>query len=165
MNTENRIKVSVLRILAFTLVLCVVAVAAFAFSEMLVERLLRGIDASKDANKNAIWVLGHMENLLFFPIVAFFGALLYRNVEDNETRAIFHKEKKIGFILLFIFVYFAFLPYYVTQNMAGDMSVFDAIGDKVLWFSTQVIPLLALIMYHSDREKKYLCDLERGEVK
>lgn len=163
MNKNKKIKVSVLRILAFSLILCLLTALVFGFSEALFERLSRNVDQESDNTKNTRWVLGHLENLLLFPVLAISG-LLYGKREDVSLTLVHHKEKKISFVILFIFTFFVFLPYYVTQNTFGDMSAFAVLGDKTMWFATQVIILSSLIMYHSAREAHFVALLEeKGE--
>ena len=151
---DNRIKVSILRILAFSMLLCVLTVATFSFSEILFERLSRGVNQTSDNTKVTRWILENGKNILLFPILAIFGAVCYRKNDDDAINAIYHKEKKIQLIVLFVFLYFVFLPYYVHHNMAANVSVIEVLGDKVVWFTVQIIPISALIMYHSDRADK-----------
>lgn len=162
MENNKKIKVSVLRLLAFSLVLCVLSVAVFALSDALIEKLSRDVGPTSDNTKNTLWVLGQAENLLLFPVLAL-ACLLYGNRDDAALRACHHKEKKIAFALLLIFMYLVFFPYYVSHNMAGDMTAFDAVGDKAVWFVTQIIPISALIMYHADREKAFLASSNETE--
>ncbi len=70
--------------------------------------------------------------------------------------AVYHREKKISLVILLVFLYFVFLPYYVSQNTAGNIDVFEAVADKAVWFASQFIFILALIMYQADRENKLL---------
>ena len=151
---DNRIKVSILRILAFSMLLCVLTVATFSFSEILFERLSRGVNPTSDSTKVTRWILENAKNILLFPILALFGAVCYRKNDDDSINAIYHKEKKIQLIVLFVFLYFVFLPYYVHHNMAANTSVIEVLGDKVVWFTVQIISISALIMYHSDRSAK-----------
>ncbi len=154
MNENRKLKVSVLRLLAFSLVLCLLAVVVFSFSEIFFERISRKVDPSSDDTKNTRWVLGHAENLLLFPVLALSG-LLYGKKEDVRITAVHYREKKIAFSVLFLFLCFVFLPYYASQNMAANVGVFEAIGDKVLWFVTQIIFISSLIMYHSARQERF----------
>ena len=151
---DNKIKVSILRILAFSILLCVLTVATFSFSEILFERLSRGVNQTSDNTKVTRWILENGKNILLFPILALFGAVCYGKNDDDAINAIYHKEKKIQLIILFAFLYFVFLPYYVHHNMAANTSVIEVLGDKVVWFTVQIIPISALIMYHSDRADK-----------
>lgn len=162
MNENNKIKVSVLRLLAFSLVLCLLAVAVFSLSEVFFERLWRRVDPTSDSTKNARWVLGHAENLFLAPVLMLAG-LLYGKSGDACSAAIHYKEKKIAFSILLIFMYLVFLPYYVTQNMAVNVSALEALEDKVIWFATQLIFISAITMYHSDRQARFAMMAEKEE--
>ncbi len=162
MNENKKIKVSVLRLLAFSLVLCLVTVAVFAVSEVIFERLSRKVDATSDDTKNTRWLMEHAENLMLLPIIAAVSGLFYRKNADDRINALYHREKKYQLLILLAFLYLVFLPYYISQNIAGDMTVFEALGDKALWFATQFIPILALIMYQSDRQNK--CTEQLNEI-
>lgn len=162
MNENKKIKVSILRLLAFSLVLCLLAVLVFGFSEALFDSLQRRVDPTSDDTKNTRWVLNQAENLLLFPVLALAG-LLYRKRDDAYITATHYKEKKIAFCVLLVFMYCVLMPYYISQNIAGNMSVFDALGDKTIWFATQLIFISALIMYHSDSQSKLMARAQAEE--
>ncbi len=152
----KKVKINILRLVAFSCLMCVASVAVFSMSDILFERLTRAVGESSDKTKNALWLISQLENLTLMPILAALGALLYRGGKSYKQDAANHREKKIQLVILLMFLYFVFLPYYISQNMAGNVNAFQALGDKTIWFATQLIMILVLIMYHSDRESKLL---------
>lgn len=149
-------KVNILRLVAFSTVLCVAAVLAFALSSFMFERISRWLGESSDTTKNAYWLLNHLQNLTLIPMVAILCGIFHKKSGKDEITALYHREKKLSLVILTVFLYLVFMPYYISQNIAGDMSVFEALGDRTAWFVTQLISLSAFIMYQTDRENKLL---------
>lgn len=149
-------KLNILRLVFFSCILCAVTVAVFAVSGPLFERLARAVGASADTTKNAHWLIAQAQNLTLLPVLAILCGLFSRRGQSADVLAVYHREKKLSLIILLVFLYFVFLPYYVSQNTAGNVNVFEAVADKAVWFAFQFIFILSLIMYQADRENKLL---------
>ncbi len=146
-------KINILRIVAYSLILCVLTVAVFSVTEVLFERLARAVGEKTDTTKNALWLISFAENFTLLPVLLAALGLLY--VKGNEdVRAVYYKEKKIITLIAAAFLYFAFLPYFAYHNSAANIDGFMALGDRVIWFIWQAIALTVLFVYYSDRQNK-----------
>lgn len=155
-------KLNILRLVFFSCILCAATVTVFAVSPPLFERLTRAVGASDATTKNAHWLIDQAQNLTLLPVLAILCGLFRKRGQAAEAVAVYHREKKLSLVILTVFLYFVFLPYYISQSTAGNVDVFEAIADKTVWFATQFIFLLALILYQADRENKLSDDVSKA---
>ena len=138
-------KFNILRFAIISVLLGAVMVASFWFYGEDFAAVLKRLDESNNDMTNMTWVVKHLGNLLPGIAIVIFQAIVYSFV-DNKVVA--HKEQKWQALLLLILVYGGILPYAIKQTEAG---VISSIESSSLWFCTQLIPLIILMVYHSQR--------------
>ena len=138
-------KFNILRFAIISVLLGAVMVASFWFYGDEFAAVLKRLDDSNNDMTNMTWVVKHLGNLLPGIAIVIFQAIAYSFV-DNKVVA--HKEQKWQALLLLILVYGGILPYAIKQTEAG---VISSIESSSLWFCTQLIPLIILMVYHSQR--------------
>lgn len=141
----KRPKINLLRFAFISVVLCVVMVVSFSFYGDGFAGIMQKINESSNDMTNMKWVANHLGNLVPGIAIIIFQAVAYCFVEDKASA---HKEQKWQALILLVLVYAVLLPYAIGQTEAG---VISSIESSSLWFCTQLIPLIIIMTYHSQR--------------
>ena len=141
----NRPKINIVRFAFISLLLCVVMVASFSFYGDGFASIMQKIDESKNDMTNMTWVAKHLGNLVPGIAIIIFQAVAYYFVDDKASA---HKEQKWQALILLVLVYAVILPYAINSTEGG---VISSIESSSLWFGTQLIPLIIIMAYHSQR--------------
>lgn len=144
-NTKNiaQPKFNILRFFLVSALLCAVMAASLSFYSDDFAAVIKKLDNSSNDMDNMIWVVKHIGNLL--PAIAIFSiqGIVY---SFAKSKLVASRERKWQALILIIFVYAVLLPY--TVNGRGLASI----ESSSLWFATQIIPLIILMMYNSQRQ-------------
>ena len=141
----NRPKINVIRFAVISILLCVVMVASFSFYGDGFASIMQKIDESSNDMTNMTWVAKHLGNLVPGIAIIISQAIVYAFVSDKASA---HKEQKWQALILLVLVYAILLPYAIKNTEAG---VISSIESSSLWFCTQLIPLIIIMTYHSQR--------------
>lgn len=138
-------KFNILRFAIILVLLCAVMVASFWFYGEDFANILQKLDDSNNDMTNMTWVAKHLGNLLPGILIVIFQAIVYSFVNDKVAA---HKEQKWQALGLLALVYGVILPYAVKSTETGGIS---SIESSSLWFCTQLIPLIIIMVYHAER--------------
>ena len=141
----NRPKINIPRFAFVSVMLCIVMFISFSFYGDGFADIMQKIDDSKNDMTNMTWVAKHLGNLVPGIAIIISQAIIYAFVSDKASA---HKEQKWQALILLVFVYAVILPYAINNTEEG---VISSIESSSLWFCTQLIPLIIIMTYHSQR--------------
>ena len=151
-------KESVMRIIIFSILLCVVL--GFVFS-VYANILIPKMDAmeEKGSEPNLLWLFEYSSLLLpAFSIIVFLG-VCYMN-KDKHIPVVSHKEQFVITLVAIAFIYVVLLPY-AKETVLLDPETEEEIGTLLqhsyFWLGVQIIPTTIIAAYHAIRsgsEKK-----------
>ena len=135
-------KINIVRFAFLSAILCIIMVLSLSFYGDEFALIIKKLEGSDNDMENVIWIAKHIGNLLPTIAIVIIQGIAYSFVKD---KAVSNKERKWQMFTLIVFVYACLLPY--TVNGAG----LAAIESSSLWFCTQIIPLVILMLYYSQR--------------
>ncbi len=154
-------KESVIRIIIFSLLLCILLALVF---NLHADKLIPKLDAMEEEGKepNLLWLFKHVSLALpTVAILAFFG-VCYLN-KEKYIPVVSQREQFIIMLVGIAFIYVVLLLY------AKGTPIFDAeteeqigtlLGSTYLWFGAQIIPTVIIAAYHAIRSGSEKRELE-----
>ena len=136
----------VIRILRFILVsalLCVIMSVSYSMYGGKLADILAKLESSNNTMDNMIWLYKHAVNILPCILVVILQALAYI---PDKNKCLACRERKWQVFILFLYTYI-----FVFRNTLNGQELSD-LGDSALWFATQLIPLIILALYYSQRQ-------------
>lgn len=122
-----------------------------------VQSIISELDAASKPMDNMIWVVENLARLFPMIAVAIFQLVVYSG--DGNIRGLYHREQRIECIIAMLFTFLIMLPFVYIKNRANEAvdnegTVGTAVFEQTyMWFATQLIPFVILIMYHGVRYK------------
>lgn len=155
-NKEKKMRV--LRVLLMSVIICIAMGMSYSFFCKGFVEIINKIEQSPNDMDNNIWAVKHLGNIFPCIIISLIQLFVY-SFEQNKIMAA--REGIFETLVLCIFTYGFMLPYVMYDSQLGNMASFASLGDSGLWFATQLIPLIALLLYYSQRKKTLLSQMEQ----
>lgn len=155
-NKEKKMRI--VRALLMSILVCTVMGMSYSFFCNGFAEIINRIEQSTNDMENNLWVVRHLENIFPCVIISILQLFVY-SYEKNKIMAA--REGIFETLVLCIFTYGCMLPYTMYDTRLGEMASFASLGDSGLWFATQLIPLIALLLYYSQRKKTLLSEREQ----
>lgn len=145
-NVNKRIStaIRVFRFILISAVLCSIMAISYSMLGGKFAEILGKLENSNNTMENMIWLYKHAVNILPCILVVILQTLAYL---PDKNRKLACKERQWQMLILFLFVYVFVLRY------ALNGQELSALGDNALWFATQLIPIIILSLYYSQRQK------------
>ena len=135
--------VRIIRFILVSALLCGIMAMSYSMYGGRFAEILGKLESANNSMDNVIWLYKHIVNILPCIFVVILQAVAYI---PDKNKSIACKERKWQIFILFLFTYIFILRYALNGQ---KMSV---LGDSALWFATQLIPIIILALYYSQRQ-------------
>lgn len=144
-DVKNKISTTarVLRFILVSAILCACMSVSYSLYGGKFSEILLKLENANSTMENMIWLYKHAVNIFPCILVVILQVLAYIPDKDRKLAC---KERKWQMLILFLFVYVVLLR--SAMNGQG----FSVLGDSALWFGTQLIPIIILSLYYSQRQ-------------
>ena len=143
MKKSTYVTIHIFRFAIVTLLLCIVMARSYLLYADKLSEILSKLEASSNDMKNMIWLYKHA--IRIFPCI-FIVLVQWIAYIPDKNKSLACRERKWQILIVSLYTFFSLFP-----SIRGDRAL-DQVSQSALWFATQLIPLIILSLYYSQRQ-------------